>query len=66
LGGTAAGHVNAYRWQSDEAFVDFDPSKGDDALEAVASQWHEAKFETVAYRGQAAHAYSPIGAKSKL
>ena len=61
------GHVQSYRWQVDEQFVDFNPDDVEGGLESVASQWPTlARWETVSYRGQDRHAASPIGARAKL
>lgn len=58
--------MQSYRWQSDEDFVDFDPT--DEAgLEEVAAQWPRlASWQKVSYRGQDRHASSPIGKAAKL
>jgi len=52
------GHVQAFRWQSDEAFVDFEPARGAAGLEQVAEQWPERpSWQHVAYRGEGQHAH---------
>lgn len=51
------GHVQAFRWQTDEAFVDFDPGQGDAALEAVAESWRTPEWERCSYRGEETHAH---------
>jgi multifunctional beta-oxidation protein len=50
--GLEEGHVQAYRWQLDEAFVKVDVKKTEDSLESVANQWPAGgfgKFEKVGY-----------------
>lgn len=48
--------VSSLRWQSDEAFADFDVETGDAALETVAAQWQDvARFSKVIYPGQMVH-----------
>jgi len=47
------GHVQSFRYQSDEAFVVFDHERGDGApMEFVAEQWPTAgHYERISYRG---------------
>mmetsp|Transcript_78167 Transcript_78167/g.181381 ORF Transcript_78167/g.181381 Transcript_78167/m.181381 type:complete len:152 (+) Transcript_78167:3496-3951(+) len=50
------GKVSSLRWQSDDAFVDFDVEMGDAALEPVAAQWSDiARWVKVSYPGQNIH-----------
>eukprot|EP00415_Alexandrium_ostenfeldii_P000403 UN0403 len=50
------GKVQSYRWQQDDAFVDFDTESGDAALESTAAQWQDvARFAKVSYPGQMTH-----------
>mmetsp|Transcript_74905 Transcript_74905/g.236742 ORF Transcript_74905/g.236742 Transcript_74905/m.236742 type:complete len:724 (+) Transcript_74905:70-2241(+) len=51
------GHVQAFRWQTDEAFVDFDPGQGDASLETVAERWRTPEWQRVSYRGDDIHAH---------
>lgn len=59
------GHVQSYRWQADEEFVDFHAEATfSHGLEDVASQWPlVGRWEKVSYPGQLHHAASPIGAE---
>jgi len=48
--------VTSLRWQSDEAFVEFDTEQGHDALESVAAQWCDvARYAKVSYPGMLVH-----------
>jgi len=51
------GHVQAFRWQTDDSFVDFDPGQGEAALDTVAERWKAPQWERVSYRGAETHAH---------